>query len=209
MKIQMKFSDIINVDSPFELTMLKVFFASEDLRKCLTLVKQNIDDERLRFFLFKIHMGLIKECSTLVKIIFKNYKSELREFFNFEELERYEAEYDKKSKTTFELVKNMRNFTFHYKSSKDVDVLLHEEGAKEFFTEITFGNNIMDDRYTFVDEIFMRMMCYFYGKEKCKSGDVDELISDMIEQVGAFERIVANIIEKLAEGFWKIIINRS
>lgn len=197
-----RFSSIFDVDSAFDLTMIKVFIAREDLRKSVMLMSANEDDGHMLYFPFKVKIGYIKEAATLLhNVLFKKYMKELRQFENYKIILELKEEFDKQANKYCEFFKKIRDSSFHYKDTNDIKALFGSENFKDFGAEIILGEKQKDVHYNFTDEIYIQMFCKYFYKEEFTS-DIEQIkINDMIKEIGNFGLLIMKILQELAEGF--------
>jgi hypothetical protein len=205
--VKLNLSELFDKNIEFDVQMLSVFTARDDLYRINDLILKNIEVTPKLMFLFKFSIGITKESYTLLFKLFKTFKNEFSTMYNetviiqkYEKLRVLNNEYDKEKKNYFSIkvLKNIRNQTFHYCDTKEFIDIINKIGNIE--SSMTIGDTRGEIYHTFADELYLAIAFNYY-KEYKKITDEKENAKMFIKELAEFGIAIAQVFDEIIDGF--------
>lgn len=199
-KIKANFSDVINVKEDYDLWMMEIFMAKEDLLHQGEILKKNMDNENAsfseKFLSFRHHFIIIKESGTLIKEFYKKYENKILSMYNSERIcelyDKYSNNYnDDISKKYAEI----RNEFIHFKNIIKLRELFNDENFKDFEIELVVSEKTSSaDEYCFVENIYYKCLMITLSKDESQ-------LNDLLTSIAEIGGIMHNLLGEIIRGF--------
>lgn len=199
MEVKLNVKEIFDTNSEFELQMLQVFSARNDLNIINVLLQKN-KPQREFIFLFKIMLGILRESVTLIDKLTKSHKKEIDKFHNAikfqEELEKF-LELNsgtEKDSFSYQVLRDIRHQIFHYNETKNTKEILLE--LPDPLATFEWDNTLGEIEYTFANELSYKYILKKFGGF---CGKEDE--KEFAKTITTYSMCVKKILEILTLGY--------
>ena len=199
MGVKLNVKEIFNTNSEFELQMLQVFSARNDLNIINVLLQKN-KPQREFIFLFKIMLGILRESVMLIDKLTKSHKKEIDKFHNAfkfqEEFKKFLELNSGTEKDSFscQVLSDIRHQIFHYNETKNTKEILLE--LPEPLVTFEWDNTLGEIEYTFVNELSYKYILKKFGKF---CGKEDE--KEFAKTITTYSMCVKKLLEILTLGY--------
>lgn len=210
-RISIRFDEIFDRTDKFYKTMVGVFTAREDIintKRILELVDKESDKGESLFTLFKLQIGIFKECSTLIYCnLFKDNGCEdcsykrIQSFANISEIECYKEKLDNYEDKLLKKYKTIRDYSFHYNNEDDKSRKVLNpffDNISDFDTTIEINGDILN--YSFVYDVYYRYYVFIMNNcTHCENvpGEFNELIGELTEII----TIIFDLLDSICNGY--------
>lgn len=202
-ELNLDVNEIFRDDNEFEMLMLQVFSAREDIYVSNKLLLREDLTRTELLFLFKIIIGITREANELLREIYKKYIDKVMSFFNYEQIMVQKGELDKanngtgKDNFSYLVTRELRNQTFHYKDIKNTAKLLRN--SKHISSSLNIGVTTSDTEYMFTQEMFYKYVEDVWKQYNNESSS--ESITNFIKLMSTYSLCVVKNLEILIEGY--------
>lgn len=199
MKVKLNIKEIFDTNSEFELKMLQVFSARNDLNIVNVLLQKN-NSQRDFMFLFKIMLGILRESVMLIVELTENHKDEISRFHNaikFQgEIERFSKLNSGIEKDSFscKVLSCVRHQIFHYNETKNAKEILLE--TPKLLATFEWDNTLGEIEYTFANELTYNYIIKKFGEFSEKEDE-----NEFAKFITPYSICVMNILETLTLGY--------
>lgn len=207
-KIELKINvnEIFRSDNKFEMVMLQAFTAREDVYTVNKLLQRN-DLTRTEFlFLFKFIIGITREANELLREIYGKYTNNLMGFSNWEQIEFHKEELERinngigKDSFSYQVIKKIRDQTFHYKDTDNIKNCLNECGHIESVLNIG-TETASDTEYVFTQDVFYNYAESVWRKYR-EADDEANSVPEFIKLMAEYSISVAKNLDALIGGYF-------
>ena len=223
--LNLRFFDIFDKNDEFYRTMVGVFTAREDvvnILKMMDMMSENDskDCSKLMLTLFKMHVGVLKECS---KLIYNNLFNEtkeklhsyerLKKFHNFEKINNFKKSLDNYSEKLKDKYSLIRNYSFHYDnqcdSGKYKELKMFFDSLEDFDIGIEVDTNAKETSYIFTFDVYLKY--YIYVLNDIHGENVVMDFKDVADEVKKILELVFEIMDEICNGYLfgnDVVINK-
>ncbi|MBQ3515283.1 MAG: hypothetical protein IJA32_16035 [Lachnospiraceae bacterium] len=205
-ELELNINEIFCSDDKFEMIMLQAFTAREDVYTINKLLQRE-DLTRTEFlFLFKIIIGITREANELLREIYEKYTDNLMEFSNWGQIESHKNELERinngigKDSFSYQVIKKIRDQTFHYKDTHNIKNRLNEcipiESVFNIGTKTAF-----DTEYVFTQDIFYNYVESVWRNYR-KAEDEVNSVPEFVKLMSEYSVSVAKNLEVLIDGYF-------
>ena len=203
------FCQLFNKNNSFDMLMLEVFNAHNDLTNSANLLLKNENDSMTFRFVFKMHIAIIKECcSLLYNGIFKS-ENVLKSMDNYERIKALKQTLDKNNEINIKVLSKVRNHAYHYTDSKEYINILSDIDFKDFETSIKPDDSTKLLYSDFVDKLYFDILLKYYRQYKQMTLESDKDIYVMAKELAEFGVNILNLFNEIIVGFIKLRFNNN
>ena len=205
-EIKINVNEIFRSDNKFEMVMLQAFTAREDVYTVNKILQRNDLTQTERLFLFKISIGITREANELLREIYGKYTDNLSGFFNWEHIESHKEELERvnngigKDSLSYQVIKKIRDQTFHYKDTDNIKNCLDEFGQIQSVFNTGTGT-ASDTEYVFTQEVF-----YDYAESVWRkyrgTGDEANSVPEFFKLMSEYSISAAKNLDALIDGYF-------
>lgn len=199
MEVKLNVKEIFDTNSEFELQMLQVFSARNDLN-IINVILQKNNSQREFIFLFKFMFGILRESVMLIDKLTKSHKEEISRFHNAskfqEEFEKFLELNSGSEKNSFscQVLSSIRHQIFHYNETENIKEILL--GISEPLATFEWENTLGEIEYTFANELTYKYIIKKYGDFNEKEDG-----NEFVKTITPYSICVKNILEILTLGY--------
>jgi len=199
---ELMFSEICDINNEFDVMMLGVFSARNDLYTMVSFIENNKDKRKELSFIFRYHIVMVKEAASFLHNVVlkeKNWK-QIQKFPNFPEISVLKEEYKKYGDFNKDVLNDFRNNVVHYSDQKAYKSFFHNKEYEDFPTRIIIGKTKKDVDFEFMDYLDFNIFSSDYCKKHNLENNEDTM-ADLLAKTTTFALLIADLLDLVSVGF--------